>query len=46
VNPVPRRLADTSKARRQLGFETEVSLEEGLRSLVTWWQQEKALVRG
>jgi UDP-glucose 4-epimerase len=46
VNPVPRRLADTSKARRLLGFETEVSLEEGLRSLVTWWQQERALVRG
>jgi UDP-glucose 4-epimerase len=31
VNPVRRRLADTSKARELLGFEAEVSLEAGLR---------------
>ena len=37
VNPVPRRLADTSKAARLLGFRTQVSLEEGLRRLVAWW---------
>jgi UDP-glucose 4-epimerase len=45
VNPVPRRLADTSKARQLLGFQTEVTLEEGLRSLAAWWQQERTLVR-
>jgi UDP-glucose 4-epimerase len=36
VNPVPRRLADTSKARRVLGFSAEVDLVEGLRRLVAW----------
>ena len=41
VNPVPRRLADVSKARSLLGFETTVSLEEGLRRLVEWWREEK-----
>ncbi|NOZ73055.1 MAG: NAD-dependent epimerase/dehydratase family protein [Chloroflexi bacterium] len=42
VNPVSRRLADTSKAERLLGFKTEVSLEEGLRRLVNWWRSEQA----
>jgi UDP-glucose 4-epimerase len=37
VNPVPRRLADTNRARDMLGFEAEVGLEEGLRELVAWW---------
>jgi UDP-glucose 4-epimerase len=41
VNPVPRRLADTSKAKRLLGFEAKVSLEEGLKRLVDWWRLEK-----
>jgi UDP-glucose 4-epimerase len=41
VNPVPRRLADVSKARRLLGFQTSVSIEEGLRRLVAWWQAER-----
>ena len=36
VNPVPRRLADTTRARRELGFVAEVPLEEGLRRLATW----------
>jgi UDP-glucose 4-epimerase len=36
VNPVPRRLADTRKAERLLGFKTSVGLEEGLRRLVDW----------
>jgi len=36
VNPVPRRLADISKARDELGFVAEVSLEEGLRRLRAW----------
>jgi UDP-glucose 4-epimerase len=41
VNPVPRRLADTSKAKRLIGFEAQVQLEAGLRDLVGWWQREK-----
>jgi UDP-glucose 4-epimerase len=40
VNPVPRRLADVSKARRLLGFKARVPLETGLRRLVAWWQAE------
>ncbi len=38
VNGVTRRLADTTAARRELGFEAEVGLEEGLRQLVEWWE--------
>jgi len=41
VNPVQRRLADTSKARRLLGFEAATSLDEGLRRLVDWWREQK-----
>ncbi|PSM50691.1 NAD-dependent epimerase [Chroococcidiopsis sp. CCALA 051] len=41
VNPVQRRLADVSKARELLGFEAQISLEEGLRRLVKWWSDEK-----
>ena len=40
VNPVPRRLADTRKAQKDLGFTTEVPLEEGLRKLQAWRQNE------
>jgi UDP-glucose 4-epimerase len=36
VNPVPRRLADISRARDELGFVAEVSLTEGLRRLRSW----------
>jgi nucleoside-diphosphate-sugar epimerase len=42
VNPVSRRLADTSKAERLLGFRARVSLDEGLRQLVGWWREQKA----
>nr|HML30545.1 NAD-dependent epimerase/dehydratase family protein [Hyphomicrobium sp.] len=38
VNPVSRRLADTTAAERDLGFKAEVDLDEGLRRLVNWWQ--------
>jgi UDP-glucose 4-epimerase len=41
VNPVPRRLADTSNAERQLGFRAEVGLEDGLTRLVGWWRANK-----
>jgi UDP-glucose 4-epimerase len=43
VNPVPRRLADISKARRLLGFEPSTSLEEGLEKLMHWWQAERTM---
>jgi UDP-glucose 4-epimerase len=38
VNPVARRLADTSKAERMLGFRTTIRLEQGLADLVAWWR--------
>jgi UDP-glucose 4-epimerase len=41
VNPVPRRLADTKKARQLLGFEASIPLEIGLRRLVAWWREER-----
>src|SRR5262249_31357835 len=46
VNPVPRRLADTRKANELLGFECQVRFDQGLRSLVDWWQQERMAVQG
>lgn len=39
VNPVPRRLADTSKAEKLLGFKAKVSVEEGLRRFIAWRKQ-------
>jgi UDP-glucose 4-epimerase len=41
VNPVPRRLGDTGRARDGIGFEARVTLDEGLRRLVRWWQDER-----
>jgi UDP-glucose 4-epimerase len=41
VNSVPRRLADISRAKRFIGFEARVPLEEGLRRLVEWWRGER-----
>lgn len=38
VNRVSRRLADTSAARKALGFSAEINLEEGLTQLVDWWR--------
>jgi UDP-glucose 4-epimerase len=38
VNPVSRRLAETSAAARDLGFSADIPLDEGLRDLVTWWR--------
>lgn len=40
VNPVPRRLADISEARRTIGFEAAIGLQEGLGQLTAWWQEE------
>lgn len=44
VNPVPRRLADTSKAENLLGFQAKVPLEDGLRQLVAW--RREVIARG
>ena len=44
VNPVPRRLASTIRAQRALGFQAQITLEEGLSGLVHWWQGQKELV--
>jgi UDP-glucose 4-epimerase len=44
INPVPRRLADTSKAEQMLGFRSQTSLDEGLRNLVAW--RREVLARG
>jgi len=38
VNGVTRRLASTEAAKRELGFEAEIDLEQGLRMLVDWWR--------
>jgi UDP-glucose 4-epimerase len=43
VNKVSRRLADTARAREQLGFQAQIGLEEGLTRLVDWWRVERAL---
>ncbi len=38
VNGVTRRLADISRARTDLGWTPEITLDEGLRGLVEWWR--------
>jgi UDP-glucose 4-epimerase len=43
---VSRRFADVSKARQLLGFEARVSLEDGLRQLVTWWREARLAKEG
>ena len=42
LNPVPRRLADVSRASERLGWKAEVSLEAGLDGLVFWWREQPA----
>jgi UDP-glucose 4-epimerase len=46
VNPVPRRLADVSKARDLIGFEARIPLEDGLRDLAGWWSAQSTLAAG
>jgi UDP-glucose 4-epimerase len=45
VNPVSRRLADTTKAERLLGFKAGIGLEDGLSRLVDWWRLNKTAVQ-
>ncbi len=42
VNGVTRRLADISRARAELGWTPEITLEAGLRGLVEWWKADTA----
>ena len=42
ATPVYRRLADVSQGERLLGFQAQVSLEDGLRRLVRWWSEERS----
>ena len=37
INPVSRRLADISKAKKLLGFTPTVSLEQGMKELTDWY---------
>ncbi|MEQ1637919.1 MAG: NAD-dependent epimerase/dehydratase family protein [Methylococcales bacterium] len=45
VNPVSRRLADTTRAEQLLKFKAQVSLEDGLSRLVEWWRANMPLVQ-
>lgn len=38
---IPFRMVDTSKAKKLLGFEPEISLEQGLRDTVDWYTRQK-----
>ena len=41
VNPVPRRIADTRRAQQDLGFQSRVSFDDGLRLVVEWWRAQR-----
>jgi nucleoside-diphosphate-sugar epimerase len=45
VNAVSKRQASVDAAWSQLGFRTEIPLEDGLRSLVAWWQEQRSAAR-
>ncbi len=46
VNAVTRRLADVSAAAERLGWKAEITLDEGLRRLVTWWREQRRAEAG
>ena len=37
----PRRMLDTSRAKREFGFEAKISFEEGLRKTIEWYEREQ-----
>jgi UDP-glucose 4-epimerase len=45
VNAVSRRLASIDAAQARLGYRPEISLEDGLRSLVAWWHEQRSAAR-
>jgi UDP-glucose 4-epimerase len=46
VNPVPRRLASTERAGKEIGFCAEVPLDEGLKRLAAWRRERQAEAQG
>lgn len=38
TNPIPRRWADITAGRRELGFKPRFSLEDGLADMIHWWK--------
>ena len=46
INPVSRRLADNTKAKRLLNFEPSVNLEQGLSELSKWYFKNKKIALG
>ena len=42
-SPVPRRLAATAKAERELGYKARIALKDGLGRLYDWWRTVGAL---
>lgn len=46
VNQVSRRLADVTSALAEIGFQSTISLEDGLRQLVDWWYSEQLVGTG
>ena len=42
----PKRRLDTSRAKERFGFEAEVPLEEGIRSTVEWFENNRSVARG
>ncbi|QEW23427.1 UDP-glucose 4-epimerase (plasmid) [Paracoccaceae bacterium] len=42
VNPVPRRLADCSAAKHDLGFTARIGPRDGFADLIAWWRGEQA----
>jgi len=46
INPVSRRLADISKAKKLLGFTPTVTLEQGMKELTDWYFSKIKVVTG
>jgi UDP-glucose 4-epimerase len=44
INPIQRRFADITAARRLLGFRPVISLDEGLQDLVLWWRRTRGAI--
>jgi nucleoside-diphosphate-sugar epimerase len=45
VNAVSKRQASVEAAATELGFRAEIPLEEGLRSFVAWWYEQRSAAR-
>ena len=38
---IPIRLLDVSKIKEEVGFETEISLKDGLKNTIEWYKENK-----